>query len=83
MLGTPPQSETDVKPQAAREPLGRVISVTGSQARIGLTGVRNMGAESRVTVGKFLGVRCGRSLLIGMITEVFAQAPAAVRDLDR
>jgi DNA helicase HerA-like ATPase len=80
-LGEPPQSETAVKPPAAREPLGRVISVSGSQARVGLAGVRNMGAESRATVGKFLGVRCGRSLLIGMITEVFAQSPATVQDL--
>ena len=81
MLGTPPQAESNAPPQPAREPLGRVISVNGSQARIGLTGLRNSNAESRATVGKFLGIRSSRSLLIGLITEVSALAPAAAKEV--
>jgi DNA helicase HerA-like ATPase len=75
------QPESAVRTQHGREPLGRVITVTGSQARIGLTAVRNPATESRATVGKFLGIRSGRSLLIGMITEISALAPANAKEV--
>ena len=78
MLAAPPSTEQQASPPTAREPLGRVISVTGSVARIGMTGLRR---EIRATVGKFLGVRSGRSLLIGMITEVSALAPAVAKEV--
>jgi DNA helicase HerA-like ATPase len=81
MTGAPSQAEQTAPTQPAREPLGRVISVNGSQARIGLTGSRNVAMETRATVGKFLGVRSGRSLLIGMITEVLALAPANAKEV--
>jgi len=51
--------------------LGRVISVRGSQAGVGLPATPSQGPEeTRATVGKFLGVRAGKSLLIGLITDV-------------
>jgi DNA helicase HerA-like ATPase len=81
MSGAPPQGENVARPQPAREPLGRVISVTGSQAKIGLSSLRNVAGETRATVGKFLGLRSGRSLQIGMITEISALAPATAKEL--
>jgi DNA helicase HerA-like ATPase len=81
MLAAPPSVEQGAARPSPREPLGRVISVTGAEARIGLTGVCKAGQEPRATVGKFLGVRSGRSLLIGMITEVSALPPAAAREV--
>ena len=76
-----PGAEPAARAQPARESLGRVISVSGSQAKIGLLTQRGGGPEARATVGKFLGIRSGRSLLIGMITEVTAQSPATAREL--
>jgi len=81
MLAAPPSVEQGAARPSPREPLGRVISVTGAEARIGLTGVCKAGQEPRATVGKFLGVRSGRSLLIGMITEVSALPPATAREV--
>ncbi len=56
---------------SAGEPLGYVISVRGSQASVGLPPPSASGSdEARATVGKFLGVRTAKSLLIGVITDV-------------
>jgi uncharacterized protein len=58
--------------------LGRVISVRGSQASIGLPSAPSQGAEeTRATVGKFLGIRAGKSLLTGLITDVSLRADQA------
>ena len=54
----------------AGEPLGYVVSVRGSQASVGLPPVSDASDDSRATVGKFLGVSTGKSLLIGVITDV-------------
>jgi DNA helicase HerA-like ATPase len=44
-----------------------VLSVTGSQAQVRLA----VGADdSRATVGKFLGIRAGTALVIGVITKI-------------
>jgi DNA helicase HerA-like ATPase len=61
-----------------REIIGRVLSVAGSRAAIELIGnmVRN---TARATVGKFLGVVSGDSVIIGMVTEVSNQAGQAGR----
>ena len=50
---------------------GRVISVRGSLARVGLlaTGQTPV-SEVRATVGRFISIRCGASTIIAMITEV-------------
>src|SRR5467141_253881 len=55
----------------AAEPFGHVLSVTGSQASVGILATSQVEtADPRVTVGQFLVVRCGPSRLIGVITEV-------------
>ena len=46
----------DPQPARSERPsLGRVVAVTGSEATIGLT-PSNLGAATRPTVGKFLGI---------------------------
>jgi hypothetical protein len=62
---------------SAVEPLGRVISVRGSQASVGLPSPPADAADQpSATVGKFLGIRCGKSLLIGVITDVSVETQA-------
>jgi DNA helicase HerA-like ATPase len=67
----------DARPatSSATEMLGRVVSVTGSQATIEL-GARAQGAE-KTTVGKFVGLMTGATLIVGMITEIGEQPMAA------
>jgi DNA helicase HerA-like ATPase len=62
---TPPS--TTARP--ARETLGRVLAVSGSQVTIGLSAA-NAASGARATVGKFLGVISGASVIIGMITQI-------------
>src|SRR5512140_1764600 len=51
--------------------LGRVISVRGSLARVGLLAASKLGiSEVRATVGRFVSIRCASSTIIAMITEV-------------
>jgi DNA helicase HerA-like ATPase len=70
-----------VAPQS--EVLGHVISVRGSQASVGLPGASRHGPEeTRATVGKFLGVRAARSLLIGLITDISLRMNSLARDAD-
>jgi hypothetical protein len=52
------------------QPLGRVLSVRGSRANVGLPAECEQAPEARPTVGKFLGVRAGKSLVIGLIANV-------------
>ena len=74
-------TDANAQPQAPREPLGRVISISGSQAQIGLLAASRLGGhDPRATVGKFIGIRAGRVLQVGMITEVTAQPPAVTRE---
>src|SRR5947209_5314177 len=50
---------------------GRVISVRGSLARVGLLAGSQMGlSEVRATVGRFVSIRCANSTIVAMITEV-------------
>jgi DNA helicase HerA-like ATPase len=59
---------TDFKTPAS---FGRIVSVKGSLARVGLLAVSQMApAEARVTVGRFVSIRCLSSTIIAMITEV-------------
>ncbi len=65
----------------ATAPIGRVLGVTGSQATVGLLPAQpGLPDEDRATVGKFLAVHSGKSVLIGLITEVSADVPASARD---
>ena len=52
-----------------REAIGRVLAVSGSQITIGLTPPAP-GSVSRATVGKFLGVVSGASVIVGLITAI-------------
>lgn len=60
-------------------PLGRVISVRGSQARIGLMATgQNSLSSVRATVGQFFGIRTATTILVAIITEVTREnLPAA------
>src|ERR1700761_7537996 len=50
---------------------GRVISVRGSLARVGLLAASQMAIpEVRATVGRFVSIRCANSTIVAMITEV-------------
>lgn len=51
---------------------GRVISVRGSLARVGLMATSQVGglSEVRATVGRFISIRCTNSTIVAMITEV-------------
>src|SRR3954452_3584556 len=50
---------------------GRIISVRGSLARVGVLAAGPMNlSEARATVGRFVSIRCGSSTIVAMITEV-------------
>src|SRR5581483_9330354 len=71
---------TDVVLSAERT-CGHVLSVSGSQASVGLPPASIDPANiASVTVGKFLRVQRSKSLLIGMITEVTQDVSAAARE---
>jgi DNA helicase HerA-like ATPase len=56
---------------AATASFGRVISVRGSLARVGLLAASHMShTEVRATVGRFVSIRCSSSTIVAMITEV-------------
>jgi len=77
----------DVPPTAPAqraETLGCVISVRGSQASVGLPAQSAHAAEkARASVGKFLGVRAGESLVVGLIADVSLRTDVVLRDSDR
>jgi uncharacterized protein len=53
---------------------GRVISVRGSLARVGLLATDNTAVpEVRATVGRFISIRCATSTIVAMITEVSSE----------
>src|SRR5262245_35602356 len=52
-------------------PPGQVISVRGSHADVGLPSASPLDTEDRrVTVGKFIGMRTARSMLVGVVTDI-------------
>src|SRR5438094_6464897 len=70
----------DHQSNTATRPLGRILSVNGSQAGIGLLApVPNLD-DVRATVGKFVGIRCGQTRLVGVITDVSIQKLAIARE---
>src|SRR5262245_17596687 len=66
------------------QPAGRVLSVTGSQTRVGLFSVSPATSgeqeDLQVTVGKFLGIRRGAVLVVGIIGDVSADVSPFVRE---
>jgi DNA helicase HerA-like ATPase len=65
---------TNERGRSLEKTLGHVLSCRGSQARVGLPAPVPLG-DQRATVGKFVAIRCGFSLLVGMIAEVSATDP--------
>lgn len=63
-------------PSGGNESIGHVVSVRGSQATVGLSAAPSAPSAVRATVGKFLGIRTGESLLVGVITNVAIEPPA-------
>jgi len=57
---------------------GRVISVRGSLARVGLLAPGQvLVSEARATVGRFISIRCAAATtIIAMITEVSCESPS-------
>jgi DNA helicase HerA-like ATPase len=64
--------------------IGRVLSVSGSQARIGLFADALQSAgdadDAVLTVGKFIGVARNRLLLVGIVSQVSTEVPLLVRE---
>jgi len=54
---------------------GRVISVRGSLARVGLLAASQMPfSEARATVGRFISIRCApTTTIVAMVTEVSSE----------
>ncbi len=88
MLNNTPQPAAPAAPKV--ELIGRIISVHGSQAGVGIPAMTPQGPEEkRITVGKFLGVAVGKTLLVGLINDVSMRpdagagaSDAAVAQLD-
>src|SRR5258708_2788117 len=75
------QLQIDQPTHSTAGTLGRVTSVRGSQATIGLSAPSTHAfGKARATVGKFLGIRTGTSLLIGVVTDVSAEGPSIAGD---
>lgn len=62
-----------------RSPVGRVISVSGSRAGVGILPSADRRARSTATVGRFVGLRAGRSFIVAMVTEATAELPPGAR----
>jgi DNA helicase HerA-like ATPase len=65
-------------------PLGQIASVTGSQATVAVA-ANTAGGAPQVTVGKFIGIENGASLILGLVTEISEQqvAPHEYRNTAR
>ena len=62
--------------------MARVLSVHGSQVSLGLPPTsldENDGTHA--TVGKFMGIRRGKSFLVAMVTKVSIETPAIAREM--
>src|SRR6185295_14814658 len=71
-LASPPSPPSASTARPNREILGKVLAVSGAQVTVGLSPTPT---NSRPTVGKFLGVISGASVIIGMITEITERPP--------
>ena len=71
-------------PPREKGAIGRVLSVSGSEARIGLfaDALRSAGKsdDAALTVGKFIGVVRNRLLLVGIVSQVTTEVPSLVRE---
>ena len=66
-----PNHEARTARGESRQLLGRVISISGSEAKVGLSQTaRSPDGHAVATVGKFLGIISGETLIVGVITSV-------------
>jgi DNA helicase HerA-like ATPase len=70
----PEQIGVDNPSRSFDRALGHVLSCRGSEARVGLPAPVPLG-EQRPTVGKFVAVKSGYSLIVGMVAEVSTIEP--------
>src|SRR3954452_12230225 len=63
---------------ASGQSIGQVVSVRGSKASVGLVAPLQRDGV-RATVGKFLGICAGPTLLVGVITNVLVSEAAGPR----
>ena len=70
-----PARERPAASPANRNLIGRVLAVGGAQVTVGLTPAPGATDAARATVGKFLGILSGASIIIGMITEISERPP--------
>jgi DNA helicase HerA-like ATPase len=62
------RNSEDAYPRAGSEPLGRVVSVSGSRAVAAVDGeIKRLGSGDPLSVGKLLGIDTGRSLIVGLV----------------
>ena len=81
MLSVDRLRHKDQSSPAAGQTVGQVISVRGSKASVGFLTRPPMDRSTvRATVGKFLGIATGESLLVGVITNVVIDAPALEKE---
>jgi DNA helicase HerA-like ATPase len=66
-----------IAPQTPRQDsIGHVIAINGAQASVGLPAPRSVADKTPAKVGKFLGIISGRTIVIGLVTEISEQTEA-------
>ena len=74
-------NRTEMPPSASRpaaaepEPVGRVSSISGARASIALSMGRSLSDKALTKIGKFLGIVAGKSVVIGVVTEIAETPP--------
>jgi uncharacterized protein len=81
MLGPDTSRDQAKPPQTSADPFGHVLSVSGSQIRIGLL-ARSPGTlhGGRMTVGRFVKIKTDKALLVGVIIDLSAQTAPPARE---
>jgi len=74
-----PSRERPAPPPANRNLIGKVLAVGGAQVTVGLSSSASAADTARATVGKFLGILSGASVIVGMITEI-TERPSQEQD---
>jgi DNA helicase HerA-like ATPase len=79
MLGADTSKNPAKLTPSSAEPFGHVQSISGSQVAIGVLRKREGSLQGeRLTVGRFVKIRTGKALLVGVITDVsIAMSPTA------
>ncbi len=72
MMNTPPATGMTTAARPAGEQIGRVAAVGGAQASVELN--PRTPASEQPTVGKFMGLISGKTIIIALITEISEQA---------